>query len=112
MNGQVRKLKWVVSEVPTGRYRSFQKREWPTCYYEKGWKPAAFIRCDSEYRPDEIPGGNHLPLTVILCHHRHPEAGNSWKRLRMKTFFSTLALAKQAVKEYLAMHPEFAPLEK
>ena len=32
------KLHWQVAPSPTGRYRSFDKRGWPTAYYGKGDK--------------------------------------------------------------------------
>lgn len=106
-----KKLVWVVAPEPTGRYRSFERRGWPTCWWGRDGKPAAFIECEDAYRPADVALGDHKPLRVVLCHHRHPEAGNSWKRLRMKTSFETLAAAKQAVKDFLALHPEFAPIK-
>ena len=103
---------WRVDPPPTGRYRSFARRDWPTCWWGKDGKPAAFIRCADEYVPALVALGDHEPLTVVLCHHRHPNAGNSWHLLRMKQKFETLAAAKQAVEDFLNLHPEFAPREK
>lgn len=106
------KIQWRVDPSPVGRYKSFQKRKWPTAWYSDVWKPMAFIRCEDSYEPSNVKLGDHAPLTVVLCHHRHPQAGNSWKLLRMKKRFENLAEAKIAVQDFLDAHPEFAPREE
>lgn len=105
------KLKWKVGEKPTGRYRSFAKRGWPTAEYPCG-KPAAFLRCDDSYTPSNLALGNHSPITVHLCHHQHPKRGNSWAVMRSKITFETLRDAKDYVQSFVDSHPEYAPLEK
>lgn len=48
------KIKWTMGEKPTGRYRSFQHRAWPSAEYEDG-KPAVMLYAVEDehksYRP-------------------------------------------------------------
>jgi hypothetical protein len=107
------KLVWKVAEAPTGRYRSFERRGWPTAYFGKvdGW-PAAFLSCADEYRPAQVRTGTHQPITVALCHHQHPDKGSSWKTFRLKAAAKTLDEAKKLVQEFYETHPEWLPTEE
>lgn len=109
------RIYWRVGEAPTGRYRSFERRAWPTAYYRgPDMQPAAFISCDDSYRPHAARSGKHAALEIAVLHHNHPTHGSApWKRL----FFApipgrTLAQAKTLVQKYLNAHPEYAPKEK
>ncbi|AYP28278.1 hypothetical protein HWB92_gp020 [Serratia phage vB_SmaA_3M] len=59
------KLKWSVSQAPTGRFRSFEKRAFPYADYANG-RPAAKIECDKSYVPDHRTATD-LQLTVYVA---------------------------------------------
>lgn len=101
---------WRVDPAPTGRYRSFQRREWPTAWYKDANKPAFFLECADDYEPQAVKTRLHAPIYVVVCHHNHPKAGNSWARLRMREPFKTLADAKAACLAVLIEKPEIAPV--
>jgi hypothetical protein len=61
------KVVWHVAPVPTGRYRSFERRGWPTANYGKHGLIAASISCDDEYYPSDVREGKHAPLTVRIA---------------------------------------------
>lgn len=106
------KLQWKVAPKPSGRYRSFEKRGWPTAYYIEGGRPAAFIDCEDGYRPSEVALGEHRELTVRICNHQHPNAVNSWVVVKLKKKFETLGAAKGAIVDFLEAHPEYWPVQK
>ena len=103
------KLHWQVAPSPTGRYRSFDKRGWPTAYYGKGGKPAAFIYCEDSYNPAEVREGSHGELTVNIAHHQHPRAENGWEVVRLARRAKTLDEAKALAADYINRHPEVHP---
>lgn len=103
------KLHWKVDPSPVGKYRSFEKRAWPTAYYGKGGKPAAFIRCEDAYCPADVKEGSHGELTIDIAHHQHPKAGNSWTLMRLARRAKTLDEARSMVAEFIARHPEVHP---
>lgn len=104
------KIHWKVDPSPVGKYRSFEKRAWPTAYYGKNGKPAAFIRCADAYCPAEAREGTHGELTIDIAHHQHPKAGNSWTLMRLARRAKTLTEARTIVAEFIARHPEVHPL--
>jgi len=106
------KLKWSVSDKPTGRYRSFERRVWPTaCFQSKGVhgfdEPGAQILCEDEYRPSDVKAGNHGPLTVMVVDHSHKPVW-AWRTLSKRC--ATLAEAKALVDAFYAQHPEWLPV--
>lgn len=105
-------IKWRMAPVPTGRYRSFERRGWPVAWYMPAGKPCAFINCEDEYRPSKVRTGEHAQLTIVVCHHQHPERGNSWVRFKLRKTAKTLEEAKRLVYEFCKEHPHFAPLEE
>jgi len=74
------KLKWKVSEVPTGRYRSFHGRQWPSASYVGTDKPAVYLSCEDDYIPAQVRVGTHAPIWITMLHHNHPDQPVSWKR--------------------------------
>lgn len=58
------KIKWEVEEAPVGRYRSFQKRGWPTGRTDCGMFFA--IRCADAYVPRNVKTGEHAPLKLVF----------------------------------------------
>lgn len=101
---------WKVADTPTGKYRSFERRGWPTAYYgSTNGKPAAFLECEDAYTPACGREGGHAPIKVIVLHHNHPEAGKSWKRFVLKERAATLSQAKQMATEFLQHHLDWHP---
>ena len=100
------KYRWKVSPEPTGRYRSFEKRSWPTAWYANG-EIAASISCDDDYRPVDAREGKHGPLTVAVADHSEEK----WKWRRMKQRFSTLTEARDGFAKLLNIMPHLAPKE-
>lgn len=99
------KLKWKVAEAPTGPYRSFEKRRWPTAEYVDG-SPAARIECDDRYVPANARSGNHAPLTLWIADH---SAKPNWAWRKAKSTFATLQEAKDAVTDLLKKNPQCVP---
>jgi hypothetical protein len=104
------KLYWKVSDIPTGPYRSFETRDWPTAYFDKEMcLPAAHIYCDDEYKPSRIKTGNHAELRVRVTDWSVIGQGFKWKTMAMR--FKTLEEAKFGGGKFFDYHPEFLPTE-
>lgn len=82
-------LKWKVVEKPTGRYRGFYNRGWPSCEHKESGRPLFRISCDDEYTNGKPP---HAPLFLHIAIHS-PEHGE-WRWHRWNKSFSTLAELK------------------
>lgn len=95
------KITWRVSDKPTGRYRSFEKRGWPSASYEDG-SPAAHIYCDDAYEPSNVREGKYSPLTLMVADHSR----KSWKWRKAKRQFATLHEAQIALERILQKYPE------
>jgi hypothetical protein len=71
------KLTWKVADAPTGRYRAFDRRAWPTAWYGKpgveGVRPAAFLSCTDAYSPARVREGAHAEIKISVLHHNHAE---------------------------------------
>ena len=105
------KYKWKVDEPPTGFYRSFERRHWPSAHYVGG-SPAAWLTCEDEYVPANVKEGKHAPLTLTVADYSitpTKENPRPWARRNHKTKFATLEEAKQAFKLLLQTHPELMP---
>lgn len=104
------KIKWKVAAPPVGRYRSFEKRGWPTAYYKDG-KPAVFVHCKEAYLPADVKAGKCFHFEVSFCHHNHAKAGNSWTLLKASVCCSFKEL-QDRVQRKLEARPEYAPRPK
>lgn len=103
------KIKWVVSEAPIGRCRSFDNRSWPSAHYnDERETPCAAIYCENEYRPTWAKSGEHKPLEIRIADHS-TSATTSWTWRKLKAQAATLDEAKTLVKEFLERHQEFVP---
>jgi hypothetical protein len=103
------KIKWVVSEAPTGRYRSFDERSWPSAHYnDERETPCAAIYCEDEYIPASAKSGKHKPLDIRIADHS-ASATTSWTWRKLKAQAATLEEAKALVKDFLERHQEFTP---
>jgi len=107
------KLKWEVAPVPTGRYRSFEERGWPSASYRNGDEDAAArIECADEYVPANAKSGKHLPLHLHVAHWVNPDErgeGAAFKWRKVIQIFETLPEAKAAAQSILDDRPHFWP---
>lgn len=97
------KIKWKVSDRPTGPYSSFQRRSWPFAEYPSG-EIAASLHCDDEYMPSKIKDGNHAPIKIRIAKYK-PTGGFEW--LSLKKRGATLKEAKEIAKAFIELHQEF-----
>jgi len=105
------KLKWRVDPVPTGRYRSFEKRGWPSAEYENQ-DAAVALYCKNEYCPADVKTGDHAPITIRVAQWRPKEerakkGAFTWRQFKKQA--KTLKEAKELAKAFLEAHPEFHP---
>lgn len=102
------KYTWKVSETPSGRFRSFQKRAWPTAETDDG-SAIGWISCEDDYRPSQVKTGNHKPLTVRVrkkCETPEDiEKFGGFKWMKMVQTFKTLDEAKASFKRFVDSHP-------
>jgi len=102
-------IKWKASEPPSGRFRSFSTRAWPSAEYANG-DPAVSIYSTDEYRPADAKSGQHAPLTVMIAdwglspEEKAKRGAFVWRK--MKGEFKTLAEAKAAAEKLLAANPQ------
>lgn len=107
------KLKWRVQPAPTGRYRSFEFRGWPTATYAGSDELAAVaIDCEDDYVPADARAGSHGPLTIRLAQwysaeERGDRAAFQWRTVVAKA--STLQEAKETAHRILNDRPDFWP---
>ena len=99
------KLKWRVQPQTTGRYKSFQRRGWPSADYHNG-ECAASLSCSDEYYPSEVKTGNHHPITIRIAFY-NVERGFDWKTLTAKG--TTLKEAKQIAEDFINKYPQIQP---
>ena len=106
------KIRWKVDSAPTGRYRSFDRRGWPSAEYANG-DIAAMIQCPDEYIPSNVKEGKHAPLTVLVAdwnrnaEERKAKGAFGWRKL--KGTFATLKEAQAATAKIIDEHPELHP---
>jgi hypothetical protein len=99
-------IKWRVSPVATGRYRSFEIRSWPQAEYADG-QIAGSIECTDEYYPSLAKTGEHAELRLRIYDY---SLGSQKRSMKFgKDGYKTLAEAKEALSKILAQHPEFIP---
>lgn len=109
------KLVWKVGTVPTGRYRSFQHRNWPQAFYDGDeGRLAVYITCEDAYRPAVVKTGQHKPLEVWV--YDYSACKDSLQRERrtrkMNRKFTTLAEVKTVMNKFLSEHSELWPKEE
>jgi hypothetical protein len=97
--------KWKASATPTGQYRSFARRAWPTASYgaDRDERIAAQILCRDDYTPHSARNGIHSPLTVQVADY---SVATGFKWCAMKETFTTLDAAKQAFEALLMKNPQ------
>lgn len=100
-------VKWKVAEAPTGRYRSFEKRGWPSASFKSNDRPAIAIYCADSYTPANVKEGRHAELMVNIADYSVEGQGFKWRTLKAR--FKTLDEAKAAGIRALEAHPDFLP---
>lgn len=98
------KIKWKVEVAPTGQYRSFLRRGWPSALYPDG-RTCGVIECVDDYTPNRAKDGAHGELILRVLD--HSEVSPKWRFLKAK--FTTLDQAKQGLSEFMSRHPEYRP---
>lgn len=102
-----KKLIWKASEAPTGRYRSFQRRSWPTATWGKdGPMAVALYSFDNS---DYVPRlAELIEIEIRVADHRtDPE----WHWRKLKARGKGLKDAKRIAAAFFEAHPEFKPKE-
>lgn len=94
------KLTWRVGEKPTGRYKSFQKRSWPSAEYPDG-KPAITLH--------QVDGDSYFPglseaLTLEIRIADYWENGFRWMTLKRRVV--GVKQAKLVAQEFVDKHYE------
>jgi len=106
------KIKWTVGAAPTGKYRSFEKRAWPSADYQDAKESScAMIQCEDRYEPSMAKTGNHKELTVYIADYSAPTiaAKGRWTWRALKKRCTTLQEAKDLVQDFLEKNPTFQP---
>lgn len=75
------KYKWKVDPPPIGRYRSFERRGWPTAYYcDENESCAAWIMCEDKYCPADVKTGKHKPLKLHVADYSKPDGNCPYEK--------------------------------
>lgn len=98
------KLKWRVDPKPTGQYRSFHRRGWPTA--DVGEHTVARVSADQEYIPSNVKRGIHGLITVHLLI-RTPTTKPRWVRLKERAM--SLTVAKELAQDWFNRNPQYLP---
>lgn len=104
------KITWKVSDKPTGRYRSFEHRSWPSAAFPDG-QYCAIVECADDYTPararEEHP---HAPLVLRIAKFYTSDEGiERWKWVKAKQVFDTMDQVKAAVCMLYNKYPELRP---
>lgn len=97
-----KKLKWTVGEAPTGLYRSFFKRSWPTAQIDG--RMAISLSCDDDYIPANVKTGKHAEIAIRVADYRE---GRSFTWRTLKARAATLAEAKEISQRFVDNNPTF-----
>lgn len=99
-------IKWKVAEKPTGRYRAFAYRSWPTATYGETMVAALYVDSKpSMYLSTSYSAGisESTPLIVHIADHR----GDKWEWRRLKGRPVGVTAAKKLVDEFFKQNPDF-----
>ena len=105
------KLKWYVQPAPTGLYRSFERRGFPSADYASLPRECAAVKllCADEYIPSDVKLGKHSEITIRIAFWHEDKQGFEWKTLRTKA--KTLKEAKQYAEDFINTFPQVQPKE-
>jgi len=118
------KIKWKVAAAPTGRYRSFQHRSWPSAYV--GDSQIAYVVCkytdggaifadyNARLAKNVSEGFAPAELIVKIADYNgdplNPNANFSWKQLKAR--FQNMDDVKAAVLAFYTKNPNWLPKEQ
>lgn len=103
------KIKWKVSCVPAGRYRSFENRSWPSGQIDD--HAVAHLSSDVSYSATLAQDSGEHNIHLSIADWSNYNSGDKiksafvWKRL--KQTFKTVAAAKAAAVRILQDNPSF-----
>lgn len=103
------KYRWKVAPEPTGKYRSFEHRSWPTAFEVSTGHWVCYIRCEDEYVPRRVAAGDHRELTVLVsiaCRGEERAKHGRFRWAKLKQRCATLTEAKELFAKFLATHPD------
>lgn len=103
------KLKWRVQPAPTGKWRSFSKRGWPSAEYDNGQMAITLI-CDDAYVPAKVKTGDHREITVRIA--KYDGQRFTWHNIikRAKTLEEAKEIAQFAIDNIWSFRPaEYQP---
>lgn len=105
------KLKWKNSDAPTGRFRSFHKRGWPTADIAGTDIMAVMLSCEVSYSKAAVDAKSHGEIKVSIADRRKPNdpAAGAWVWRTLKERFHDLESAKATATRFVLAHPEFFP---
>lgn len=108
------KIIWRVADPPTGRYRSFENRAWPSATInDPDGDSLGALYCDTGYDPKRVKTGDHSEITVRVADHRPHQDPNrgAWTWRTLKKRAATLTEAKELVEQFYKVHPDWLPSE-
>lgn len=102
------KLKWRVSEKPTGPYRSFHQRGWPSAYLP-GDRIAFHLTCETEYIPTLVREGKHAAIGIRVARWFERGGGQTptFEWMRYSKSAASLDEAKVMCQKFLDAWPEY-----
>lgn len=108
------KLTWRVAPEPTGRYRSFERRAWPSAEYKNG-ACAAYMSHEESYEPSVHRNATDLSIKLHVAVWGLTEGGKwgfRWRVLNKRA--SSIKEGKQIMEDFLngvgktsAVHPDY-----
>ena len=84
--------RWIVDPPPTGRYKSFHTRGWPSLIHTESGRCVAFLACRDPYEPWRLKTNDHAFIHIWLV-------GNKVPNEKLDKSYATLALAKAAAQD-------------
>lgn len=97
-------IQWEVCPKPTGPYRTFRKRGWPSGFAKSLPHIRFLIDCEDAYEPHLVRTGRHKELTLSVD---IPNRISGYRIAKFKTRFSTLKEAQAAAEKYWAARQSF-----
>ena len=87
-----KRIIWKVDLPPTGKYRSFGRRAWPSAHYrDEQETPAVMITCKTDYSPQKAKEKKPCPVKAIhLFSDENRRRNQKIRELSMESFHSTI----------------------
>ena len=95
------KLKWTVGEKPTGPYKSFANRSWPTAEYPDGDFAGSIAAVNGESYSPRIAETTELEVRVALR-----ETDRGWNAGRLKKRVVGVKAAKALLQDFIDRNVE------